>query len=369
MKLSNYFIASLIVLVQLGQTAGAAPVERWYDTEQVAQGKRLFSQQCATCHGGKAEGTPDWRKPGADGKYPPPPLNGTAHAWHHPHDILRRTVQEGGAKLGGSMPPFKDKLSPAEIDAVIAYVQSQWSDEIYNAWQDRQTAMLKQPLGQNRDANADPVTGLLQRRVGTRVGKPATTPVKGVFQSKVGMDYVYLTADGRYAFTGDLIDLESGRNLTDEYRAKDALTELAAFSESDKLIYPAAADRKARLTVFTDTSCPYCRKLHAEVPELQKAGVEVAYVPFPRGGTQGQGYGDMTHVWCAGDRRKAMDAAMQAAPSDKPPATCEAAKSVQQGYRLGSRLGIRGTPALFLPNGRRIDGYIPAKRVLKMLGL
>lgn len=115
-----------------------APVSpRWYRTDQVATGAPLFQTHCAECHGANAEGTPTWRETGPDGKYPPSPLNGTAHAWHHPLSILRRTVQVGGVPLGGSMPAFGDKLNQQEIDSILAWVQSHWSDEIYAMWSER----------------------------------------------------------------------------------------------------------------------------------------------------------------------------------------------------------------------------------------
>jgi len=109
-------------------------VKRWYDGQRVARGAEVFRQHCAVCHGAKAEGARDWQKAGPDGKYPAPPLNGTAHAWHHPIVALRDTIRNGTARLGGSMPPWKEKLSDADIEATIAWFQSHWPDELYAAW-------------------------------------------------------------------------------------------------------------------------------------------------------------------------------------------------------------------------------------------
>jgi len=111
---------------------------RWYSQEQVKQGAVVFSHNCAACHGDQAQGiTANWRQKMPDGSYPPPPLNGSAHAWHHPLAALKRTIHFGGIPLGGKMPPFRDKLSEAEIEAVIAYFQNMWNDEIYAAWLQR----------------------------------------------------------------------------------------------------------------------------------------------------------------------------------------------------------------------------------------
>jgi len=109
-------------------------VARWYDAQRVAHGAEVFRENCAACHGANAEGAPNWQKPGADGKYPAPPLNGTAHAWHHPLASLKDTIRNGTARLGGSMPPWRDKLSEQDIESVIAWFQSHWPDELYAAW-------------------------------------------------------------------------------------------------------------------------------------------------------------------------------------------------------------------------------------------
>ncbi len=108
---------------------------RWFTQAQVRAGALLFGENCAGCHGPEASGTPNWQQRDAEGRLPPPPLDGTAHAWHHPRSVLRRVVREGGQKLGGSMPGFQEKLSPEQIDQVIAWVQSNWNEEIYQRWQ------------------------------------------------------------------------------------------------------------------------------------------------------------------------------------------------------------------------------------------
>ncbi|OMH31760.1 cytochrome c [Motiliproteus sp. MSK22-1] len=107
---------------------------RWYSKEQVELGAKVYQANCAVCHGSNAEATPEWIKPDANGLYPPPPLNGTAHAWHHPFPILKKTIEEGSA---GRMPAWKGKLSEQEVESVIAWFQSLWPDRGYQLWQQR----------------------------------------------------------------------------------------------------------------------------------------------------------------------------------------------------------------------------------------
>lgn len=119
----------------------AAGIPRpWYKFEQVSAGARVFQANCAACHGKQAEGADNWRKTGADGKYPAPPLNGSGHAWHHPLNILFHTIKNGSPGGQGNMPAWAGKLRDEEIVAVIAWMQSKWPREIYQSWVQRDAA-------------------------------------------------------------------------------------------------------------------------------------------------------------------------------------------------------------------------------------
>ena len=76
-------------------------------TDSVVLGETTFNQNCISCHGKEGKGTTkDWKKRLPNGKFPAPPLNGSAHAWHHSPKLLLSTINNGGAKLGGWMPAF-----------------------------------------------------------------------------------------------------------------------------------------------------------------------------------------------------------------------------------------------------------------------
>ncbi|HBQ61752.1 MAG TPA: cytochrome c [Balneolaceae bacterium] len=108
---------------------------RWYTESQYKMGRVVFSENCARCHGTKGQGlVENWKKPNPDGSFPPPPLNGTAHTWHHPMEILVQTINIGGAPYGGNMPAFREVLSEEEKIAVIAYIQNLWDQKTYDRW-------------------------------------------------------------------------------------------------------------------------------------------------------------------------------------------------------------------------------------------
>jgi len=107
---------------------------RWYKQSHVTQGKAIFKDNCAACHGSNGQSIFGWKERLADGSFPPPPLNGSAHSWHHPLSQLLGTIKAGGIARGGKMPSFKDQLSDEEIVSAAAYFQNFWSDDIYQAW-------------------------------------------------------------------------------------------------------------------------------------------------------------------------------------------------------------------------------------------
>ncbi|HET9700690.1 MAG TPA: cytochrome c [Burkholderiales bacterium] len=137
-------LAALLVAAcgERGQAPSAAPAPaskdaaRGLDPTSIARGETVYNAHCAECHGPRGAGLPgDWRKTGPDGKYPPPPLDDSAHAWHHPTEVLRRVIRKGSPPGMGNMPAWAGKLNEREIDDVVAYIKSLWSDEAYARWQ------------------------------------------------------------------------------------------------------------------------------------------------------------------------------------------------------------------------------------------
>ena len=105
------------------------------DTQQIAIGQRVYAERCASCHGAKLEGQPNWRERKQDGKLPAPPHDATGHTWHHPDQVLMGITREGLAPFGppeyrSDMPAFAGVLSEEEIAAVISFLKSTWPDEI-----------------------------------------------------------------------------------------------------------------------------------------------------------------------------------------------------------------------------------------------
>lgn len=106
-----------------------------FDRAIVEDGFRVYVTHCQVCHGVRGGGAPNWRTPDEQGKYPPPPLNGTGHAWHHPKEMLKSIILNG-TQPQGNMPPWRGKLTDEEIDNVITWFQSLWAPQVYHAWEE-----------------------------------------------------------------------------------------------------------------------------------------------------------------------------------------------------------------------------------------
>ncbi|MDA7441141.1 cytochrome c [Candidatus Pseudothioglobus singularis] len=104
----------------------------------VLTGEEIYNKNCLGCHGPNGQGlAEDWKVKDANGNYPPPPLNGTAHTWHHSPEQLLYTINKGGVEMGGQMPAFENLLSKKEKQALIDYIYSLWPKEIQEKYDER----------------------------------------------------------------------------------------------------------------------------------------------------------------------------------------------------------------------------------------
>jgi len=203
------------------------------------------------------------------------------------------------------------------------------------------------------------VSGLMHGQEPDSVRKAA---VPGFYEVTFGTEVYYVSGDGRYLFAGNLVDLERQQNLT-ERRLAEVRTGLLAEADEGSMIVYGDEDLPHTVTVFTDIDCGYCRKLHRGMAEMNELGIRVRYLAFPRAGVGSKSYDKAVSVWCANDRQAAMDRAKAGKQPEK--AECDA--PVKGHLALGKKLGVSGTPGLVLESGRLLPGYIPPKRLLKLL--
>jgi len=184
------------------------------------------------------------------------------------------------------------------------------------------------------------------------------TVVPGLYQVNFQNTFIYLSADGKHAFKGDIIKISSNENLTESKRAQNRKKTLDTISEEDMITYPVSS-KKNTLTIFTDIDCGYCRKLHAEMPEYNKRGIGIRYVFLPRAGIGSGSYDKAVSVWCSKDRRKALDDAKANVKVENK----DCKNPVMKHMRVAEMLGVNSTPTMFLEDGTVLPGYIPAPQL------
>jgi thiol:disulfide interchange protein DsbC len=214
-------------------------------------------------------------------------------------------------------------------------------------------------------AAADPRVALLKLLpAGSKLDDLRPSPIAGIYEFTQGAEISYLTADGKYFIDGNLYDMKSRDNLTEGLRTHARLALIAAVPETQMLIF-SPPNPKYTITVFTDVDCAYCRKLHSQIAEINKLGIRVRYMFFPRTGPGTESWKKAEVVWCSPNRNEALTRAKAGATLDMNK-VC-APTPVKREYELGENLGVRGTPAIFTERGDYISGYMEPHELLDQL--
>lgn len=208
------------------------------------------------------------------------------------------------------------------------------------------------------------IRAAIEKMTGGNIKPDSIRPsaVQDLYEVVLGTQVVYVSADGRYLLNGDLIDVAQRRNISDERRSLLYKAAIDRVGEESMIVY-APKRVKHTVTIFTDIDCPYCRKLHNEMKSYNDAGIKVRYLAFPRAGIGSDSYKKAVSVWCAEDRADAMTRAKNG--QDVEAKSCD--NPVRQHMKLVEQLGVNATPTIFLEDGRRVPGYVPAQRLTEIL--
>lgn len=191
------------------------------------------------------------------------------------------------------------------------------------------------------------------------------SPIEGWYTVRKGAIIAYISGDGRYLLQGDLIDLDTQTNLSEHERNMSRIEMMAAI-EADQTITFTPEEVKYTVSVFTDIDCAFCRRLHSHIDGYMAEGIQIRYLLYPRNGPTSQSWVKAEQVWCANDR----NAALTLAKVDKTFETrsCDAS-IVSKHYALGRDVGLTGTPAIILPDGALMAGYLSPAALAERLAL
>ncbi|MGL4600546.1 MAG: bifunctional protein-disulfide isomerase/oxidoreductase DsbC [Plesiomonas sp.] len=186
------------------------------------------------------------------------------------------------------------------------------------------------------------------------------SPLAGMKTVLTESGVLYVSENGEFVLQGPMFQLSGKKpvNVTNQL----LMQELAKF-DKEMIVYK-AKDQKYVVTVFTDITCGYCRKLHDEMKEYNDLGITIRYMAFPRYGIGSNGANEMAGVWASADPKQAFADAFAGKPV---PAKDSNNSIVAKQFTLGHQFGVQGTPAMLLPNGDMLPGYRDPKALLEVL--
>lgn len=211
----------------------------------------------------------------------------------------------------------------------------------------------------------DPRIALAELMPGVEPGELRLTPVAGIYELAHQGEVTYITADGKYVFSGDMYQVSTTGefpNLTENRRREMRHELLATVPEKDMIVFGKARSPHT-ITVFTDIDCQWCQRLHSQIDDYNKLGIRVRYLAYPRTGPDTESWHKAEAVWCAKDRNTALTAAKRG--NKVPAASCN--KTVSGQYDLGAMVGVNATPAVVFENGELVPGYLAPDEMLEAI--
>ena len=180
---------------------------------------------------------------------------------------------------------------------------------------------------------------------------------------------MYVDVSGTYLFSGALFDVQSRRNLSQDFALAKRREFLASVPLEDAIMYAPRTQLdppRRPLLLFDDPDCPYCRQFHPEVKKLVEAGIPVAVFLYPVAQLHPDAIRKSIAIWCAGDQVDALDHALAGQETTEAIEPCR--HPIEANLKLGKRLDVNGTPALVFPDGHVATGYRSAGEILRMMG-
>ena len=208
----------------------------------------------------------------------------------------------------------------------------------------------------------------LSQMLGFNVASIKPSPMAGIVEVLTDQGLFYASADGNFLLHGKMYGLdENVSNLTEESLAQVRVDGMVKFSNA-MIVYP-AKNEKHVVTVFTDITCGYCRKMHEQMSAYNDKGITVRYLAYPRAGVKdqtgnySQGFKDLRSIWCHEDPQLALTKAKSG--SSVAARICD--MPIEDEFDFGRQVGVSGTPAIILANGMMVPGYQDPSKLFTLL--
>jgi thiol:disulfide interchange protein DsbC len=225
-----------------------------------------------------------------------------------------------------------------------------------------------------KNIEANIITRLRESRSDIEVSNVRRSPLEGIYKVDLNGQLAFVSEDGGFLISGEMYKVNPGYliNLQEEERREQEVSfapqrakMLAAVDKNDLVIY-SPKEIKGHIYVFTDIDCGFCRKLHSQLGEMHKKGIEVRYLAFPRAGVNSRSAEKLITTWCSKNPQSVMTRFKRG--EDVPLAGCDSHPIFDQ-YMLGQDIGVTGTPAIVLESGQLIPGAVSPERLAREMGI
>ncbi|MBV8628924.1 MAG: DsbC family protein, partial [Paraburkholderia sp.] len=176
-----------------------------------------------------------------------------------------------------------------------------------------------------------------------------------------GTQIIYSDANGDYLMLGDLVDAKTRTNLTEARLAETNKIDFASlpFADAVKVV---KGNGSRKIAVFSDPNCPYCKQLETTLKSIDNVTVYTFLYPVLSPDSKEKSKA----IWCSADRAKAWESWMLERRAPTAAASCDTT-AIDKNLALGQQMNVDGTPTVFLADGRRLPGAVPADRLDKEL--
>ena len=192
----------------------------------------------------------------------------------------------------------------------------------------------------------------------------SAAPVPGLWEVRVrtseGIEVLYTDSNGAYLIQGNILEVRSGRDLTEERQRKLSAIKFESLP-LDQAVKVQRGDGRRVLVMFSDPYCPYCQQFEKTLRQIDDITVYVFMYPVIRP----QNADHSKAVWCSPDRAKAwLELALD---HKRPSATPDCDNPVEKNLKLGRSMRVNSTPTLILANGERVAGGLSAPALQDLL--
>jgi thiol:disulfide interchange protein DsbC len=227
-------------------------------------------------------------------------------------------------------------------------------------------AALGAMLGVGCSAQADQTTDKLKSTLESRMGDAniksiQKTPIPGLYEVNLGSQIIYSDASGNYVLLGDLVDTRTSTNITDARLAETNKIDFAKLP-LENAVKVVKGNGSRKIAVFSDPNCPYCKQLETTLKAVDNVTIYTFLYPVLSPDSTAKS----KSIWCSKDRATAWESWMLDHKTPGLAAECDTS-AIDKNLKLGRSMNVTGTPTVFLADGRRLPGAVPADRLEKEL--